>query len=151
MTNICCISPLHESKPHFVDTRKKWLHGPAAEFGAVISNFPSKAHCSLWVQVFDPVLALLVPLRQHKQVHILASTFDVAVNLASDANLKVFRKFPDLVHVTDPSHDLVLILNEGVLFIKRLTCLRLGEVYVVVAGTGCFLHQLTHTVDTIFI
>lgn len=96
-------------------------------------------------------MAFLVPFGQHKQVHILASVFVVAVHLASYAYLEFFRKLPNLVNVADSGIDLVLVLNKGILFFECLTRLRLGEVNVIVAGTGCFFHQLAHTVDAFFI
>jgi len=73
------------------------------------------------------------------------------VNLASDANVKILAEVPNLVNIADSDSNLVLIFDIRIIFLKLLEFSTTYVVKIVVLDHGCFLHKLSHSVNTLFV
>jgi hypothetical protein len=145
------VSPLNECKTHLINTSEHGHNGPPAELCCVISDLLSQAHGGLRVEILGPILALVVPFRQHVGVKQLILAFNKAVDCTPNADLGLSVKFEDVIVVTLVADNLILVFNEGVWSFERFEFLRLHAVLVLVRDFHGFLHQLAHAVHTVLI
>ena len=112
------VGTLHKTETHSLHAREQSHHGPTCELRLIVSNFTSKADSLLRVKIFSPRLSLFIPQEQRIKIHVLISAGHVRVDRASDTNFDRLGQLPNLVLVAHFCVDLILILQEWVLFFE---------------------------------
>jgi hypothetical protein len=105
---------LDKPESHLLNSTQKTLHGPSAKLSRVIGNFFSQTDSCKVFEFLAPVLTLFAPFRKHEAVQVLIRYFEVAVNLAPNANVEILAKVPYFVNVANSDRHLVFILNIGI-------------------------------------